>query len=620
MKQDSTKSIKSKSISGALMATVVSSVMVAFGLIIILNFYTSTDNLLRTTQSAKTRINSLLAGQLAGAVRWKKEDPVLDILQIFKERDNENVLISATVLLDSSEPWLTMSGNAVHRNDNLTTDLLNASRESDDNFSYAAGTIFTTASPIQNAKGVTIGTLLTQWDEEPLINQITRDSLNATLTAAILLLMMVLAVFVISKKLIIRPLGDITDLMSKLASGDTGFDTPAIERNDEIGAIARAVDVFKHNAIESEAIKQEQLATQAENNRQRELIEANAEKKRQEELVAQQKQLEEASLAAERSAALQSRIAQLLEAVAAASRGDLHHPIDCSVSDDDLGMIAVALDEMFSTLRASFGNIGKSANIVSTTAKQLSTFGEEINKSSALNTEMSESASQRAESISQSTEAAVNATSQMHDTVKEIAKNTADAVNTADEAVSLVTHTGENIKRLSESSAGIGSVIKVITSIAEQTNLLALNATIEAARAGEAGKGFAVVANEVKDLAKDTARATEEIESRIASIQTDTNTAVNAIEDISRIVNTISESQSSVAAAVEQQRATSNEIHGAISNTAKENATIMSNITNVAEQSRETQISAAAINESAEQLTKHSDSLKALLQRYSASA
>lgn len=617
MREDSSNSSNKKSISHTLMATIVGSVIVAFGLIIMLNFYTSSGNMLRSAQSAQANVNSLLAGQLAGAVRWKKEDPVLDALQIFKERDSDNALISATVMLDSAEPWVTLNGNAEPSNHSLTTEVLTAALQSEDSFSLIEDTIFTTASPIINAKGAIIGTLLTQWDERPIINQIKSDSLKATGVAAVLMILMVVFVLRIIKKLIIQPLRVITKLMSTLADGDTTFDIPETKRNDEIGAIAGAVEVFRKNAIDAEAINQERLASQAENIRQREEIEANEIKKREEEIAEQQKQIAEAATTAEKSRALQSRISQLLEAVAAASQGDLNQSIDCTISDDDLGMIAVALDDMFSKLRASFNDIEESAKIVSETADQLSSFGGEISRSSALNTQMSESASQRAENISQSTNAAVTATTQMNDTVKEIANNTSEAVRTAEDAVNLVTKTGNNIKRLSESSAGIGSVIKVITSIAEQTNLLALNATIEAARAGEAGKGFAVVANEVKDLAKDTARATEEIESRIASIQTDTNTAVESIDDISRIVNTISESQASVAAAIEQQRVTSNEIHDSISNTAKENSTVMSNIANVAEQSRETQNSATAINESAEQLTKHSSSLKALLKRYS---
>ena len=128
------------------------------------------------------------------------------------------------------------------------------------------------------------------------------------------------------------------------------------------------------------------------------------------------------------------------------------------------------------------------------------------------------------------------------------------------EAVQAATAANTTISRLGESSVQIGQVIKVITSIAEQTNLLALNATIEAARAGEAGKGFAVVANEVKELAKETAKETEDISKKIAAIQGDTKGAVDTIGRVEAVIGRINDLSSSIAGAVEEQTATTNEI------------------------------------------------------------
>src|ERR1022692_3793657 len=133
------------------------------------------------------------------------------------------------------------------------------------------------------------------------------------------------------------------------------------------------------------------------------------------------------------------------------------------------------------------------------------------------------------------------------------------------------------VAKLGESSAEIGQVIKVITSIAQQTNLLALNATIEAARAGEAGKGFAVVANEVKELAKETAKATEDISLKIEAIQTDTKGAVDAIAEISAIINQINDLQNTIASAVEEQSATTNEIGRNIAEASKGSTEIAQN-------------------------------------------
>ena len=170
----------------------------------------------------------------------------------------------------------------------------------------------------------------------------------------------------------------------------------------------------------------------------------------------------------------------------------------------------------------------------------------------------------------------------MSASIREIAKNAASAAQVAAQAVKVAQRTNGTVAKLGTSSDEIGKVIKVITSIAEQTNLLALNATIEAARAGEAGKGFAVVANEVKELAKETARATEEIGRKIEAIQADTGEAVTAIREINGIINQIGEIQTTIAGAVEEQTATTNEMSRNIGEAARGAQEIAHNIQGVA--------------------------------------
>ncbi|GAA0911746.1 hypothetical protein GCM10009558_099710 [Virgisporangium aurantiacum] len=166
----------------------------------------------------------------------------------------------------------------------------------------------------------------------------------------------------------------------------------------------------------------------------------------------------------------------------------------------------------------------------------------------------------------------------MGTSIEEIARNAAEAVRVVNEAVTMATRANGIMTELGASSGEISTVVKLITTIAEQTNLLALNATIEAARAGDAGKGFAVVASEVKDLAQETARATDEIARRVTAIQDGTSGAVTAIGEMTTVIERINEFQTLIAAAVEQQSATTSEmnrnIHEAVTRSGEISETI----------------------------------------------
>ena len=297
------------------------------------------------------------------------------------------------------------------------------------------------------------------------------------------------------------------------------------------------------------------------------------------------------------------------------SKGDLTHHID-TAGTDEIAQMGVALNETVANLSRALTHISADVETVLKGAASASTVSENLGAAASSASSQVSAVSSAVEQVSQNIQTVSTATEEMSSSIKEISKNASEAAEVASAAARLAGSTTATMTKLSESSAEIGNVIKVITSIAEQTNLLALNATIEAARAGEAGKGFAVVANEVKELAKETAKATEDIGAKIVAIQHDAKGAVDAINEITTVIGRINDIQNTIASAVEEQTGTTNEISRNVSETARGSTDIAANIGGVASSAQATQDCAAIAESSSAELSKVAMSLTGVVGQF----
>jgi methyl-accepting chemotaxis protein len=283
---------------------------------------------------------------------------------------------------------------------------------------------------------------------------------------------------------------------------------------------------------------------------------------------------------------------------------------------DELGELGRCFNTFIGKLEHLIAQIADSTQGVAGSSEQLFAVSRQMGSNAEETSAQASVVATAAEQVTVSLNAVATATEEMTASIREIAKNAGDAAEVSTLAVRKTDAANATMSRLGESSAEIGSVVKLITSIAQQTKLLALNATIEAARAGAAGKGFAVVANEVKDLANETAKATDQITQKIQMIQHDTGASMEALADISGVIARMNDISSTIASAVEEQTATTNEIARNVSDAAKGGSLVTNNIESVAQAAKGTAEGAQETLGAAGELAKMAAELQKMVAQF----
>ncbi|WP_262692803.1 methyl-accepting chemotaxis protein [Kordiimonas aestuarii] len=398
----------------------------------------------------------------------------------------------------------------------------------------------------------------------------------ANVTLAIVLMVFVIAiggvaVWVVMFK-VVRPVNALSDTMMVLSKGNLDVEVPYTEGGDEVSDMARSVQIFKENAIE----RQELEAKQREREEQeRERAEEEERTKREEAETQRQREQER-----EEKARHERRQAML----------DLADKFEASVM-------------------AVVQGVSNSATEMENAARGMAETADDTSKKSEVVANAAQQASSNAQMVASAAE-------ELSASVREITGQTNQSSASARDAVNRTENAGKDVAELVDAAQKIGDVVKLINDIAEQTNLLALNATIEAARAGDAGKGFAVVASEVKSLANQTAKATQEISEQVEGMQQATNLAVRAMDEIKGIIGAIESTSVSIASAVEEQDASTQEIARNVSEVSTGTEEVTSNIHAVNQGATSTGAAATEVLTAAQLLTQQSDELRGQVEAF----
>ena len=367
------------------------------------------------------------------------------------------------------------------------------------------------------------------------------------------------------------PIARMTSAMTRLAEGEKDTPVPAKGRSDEIGDMAEALESFKQSVIQAETMAEERSKLEREQVAQRE--EAAREK-------------------AETDSNLAKKSAQ-----------------DARIASERADMLAEITAEFEATVNGVLKNFAGAVSQMQASAQTMSTTAEQTSQQSSAAASASDQASSNVQTVAAAAE-------ELSSSIAEITRQVDESARIAREGVEDAERANERIQGLAVSASKIGEVVDLINDIASQTNLLALNATIEAARAGEAGKGFAVVATEVKSLADQTAKATDEIGSQISEIQGATNHAVEAIGSISETNAKVDGISTAIAAAMEEQGASTNEIASSVQSASTGTQEVSSNIAGVTQAATETGGAATGVLEATKELNTQADVLRGAVNEF----